>query len=79
MNHFVVCLKPIQYCKSTILQLGLPGGSDGKECACNAGEPGSITGLGRSPDEGNGIPFQCSCLENPMDREHGVAKELDMT
>ena len=47
---------------------GFPGGSDGKECACNAGEPGSITGLGRSPEEGNGIPFQC-CLENPMDRE----------
>ena len=45
-----------------------PGGSDGKESACNAGEPGSIPGLGRSPGEANGYPLQCSCLENPMDR-----------
>ena len=57
-----------------------PGGSDGKESACNAGEPGSIPGLGRFPGEGNGKPLQYSCLENPMDREawgvrvHGVAK-----
>jgi len=33
---------------------GFPGGSDGKESACNAGDPGSIPGLGRSPGEGNG-------------------------
>ena len=43
-------------------------GSEGKESACNAGELGSIPGLGRSPGEGNGTPFQCSCLENLMDR-----------
>ena len=35
--------------------------------ACNAGDPGSIPGLGRSPGEGNGNPLQYSCLENPMD------------
>ena len=42
--------------------------SDGKESACNAGDPGSIPGLGRSPGEGNGNPLQYYCLENPMDR-----------
>ena len=46
----------------------LPGGSDGKESACNAGDPGSIPGLGRSPGEGIGYPLQCSCLGNPVDR-----------
>ena len=45
-----------------------PGGSDGKVSACNAGDPGSIPGLGRSPGEGNGNPLQYSCLENSMDR-----------
>ena len=56
------------------------GGSDGKASTSNAGDPGSIPGLGRSPGEGNGNPLQCSCLENPMDRGawratvHGVAK-----
>ena len=43
-------------------------GSDGKVSIYNAGDPGSITGLGRSPGEGNGNPFQYSCLENPMER-----------
>ena len=42
------------------------GGSDGKESACNAGDPGSIPGLGRSLGEGNGYPLQYSCLRNPM-------------
>ena len=45
-----------------------PGGSDGKESACHAGDPGSIPGLGRSPGEGNGNPLQYSCLENSIDR-----------
>jgi len=60
--------------------LGFPGGSDGQESACNVGHLGSISGLGRSPGEGNGMPLQYSCLENPMDRGawqatvHGVAK-----
>ena len=42
-------------------------GSDGKASAYNAGDPGSIPGLGRSLEEGNGNPLQYSCLENPMD------------
>ena len=60
--------------------LDVPGGSDGKEAACNAGDLGSIPGLGRSPGGGHGNPLSCSCLENPMDRAawwakvHGVAK-----
>jgi len=60
--------------------VGFPGGSDNKESACNAGDPGSIPGLGRCPGEGNVNPLQCSCLENPMDRGawwatvHGVTK-----
>ena len=45
-----------------------PCGSDGKASACNAGDPGSIPGLGRSPGEGNGNLLQHSCVENPMDR-----------
>ena len=66
---------PLKYC-----------GSDSKESACNAGDPGSIPGLGRSPEEGNGNSLQYSCLENSIDRGawqaivygvttvHGVAK-----
>ena len=45
-----------------------PGGSDGKASAYNAGDPGLIPGLGRSPGDGNGNPLQYYCLENPMDR-----------
>ena len=45
-----------------------PGGSDGKASACNAGDLGSTSGLGRSPGEENGHAFQYSRLENPMDR-----------
>ena len=57
-----------------------PGGSDGKVSVYNAGDQGSIPGLGRSPGEGNGNPLQYYCLENPMDRgawqatAHGVTK-----
>ena len=51
-----------------------PGGSDGKESACNAGDPGSIPGSGRCPGGGNGHPVQYSCLENPMVR--GVWKAI---
>ena len=56
------------------------GGSDGKEPACHARDPGSIPGLGRFPGESSGSPLQYSCLENSMDRGawwatvHGVAK-----
>ena len=48
---------------------GLPLGSDGNESACNAGDQGSIPGLGRSPGEENVNPLQYSCLENFMDRK----------
>ena len=60
--------------------MGFPGGSEGKETACNAGDPDLIPGLERSPGEGNGSPLQYSCLENSMDRGtwwarvHGVTK-----
>ena len=47
---------------------GLLGGSDSEEATCNAGAPGLIPELGRSPGEGNGYPLQYSCLDNPMDR-----------
>ena len=58
----------------------IPDNSDGKESSCNAGDPGSISGSGRFPGEGNSYPLQHSCLENSMDRRawraivHGVAK-----
>ena len=56
-------------------QLGFPGGSAGKESACNVGELGSTPGLGRSPGEGKGYPLQSSGLENSMDCiVNGVAK-----
>ena len=42
-----------------------------KGSACNSGDPGLIPGLGGSPGEGNGNPFQYSCLENPMEEEPG--------
>ena len=47
--------------------LDFPGGSDGKASVYNAGDLGSIPGLGRCPGEGNGNPLQYSCLENPTD------------
>ena len=60
--------------------LGFPGGSDVKESAHKAGDPGLIPGSGTSPGEGNGNPLQYSCLENSMDRGawwaivHGITK-----
>ena len=65
--------------------MGFPGGSDGKESACNAGDPGLLLGSRRFPGEGNGYPLQCTCLENSMDRGVwqatilGITKESDMT
>ena len=59
---------------------GFPSGLAVKNPPANAGDPGLIPGLGRSPEEGNGNPLQYSCLGNPMDREsrwatvHGVTK-----
>ena len=60
--------------------LGFTGGSDSKESACHMGDLGSVSGLGRSPGEGNGNPLQYSCLENSMNRGawqatvHGVVR-----
>ena len=48
---------------------GFPGDSEVKASASNVADPGSIPGSGRSPGEGNGNPFQYSCLENPIDGE----------
>ena len=66
--------------------VGFPSSTEGKASACNAGDPGLIPGLGRSPEGGNGNLLQYSCLENAMDRGawratvHGVGhKESDMT
>ena len=64
---------------------GFPGGSDGKEYACNVGDLGLIPGLGRSPGGGHGYPHQYSCLENPHGKRNLVGyspwgrKELDTT
>ena len=49
-------------------QRDFPGDSEGKEFTCNAGDWGSILGLGRLPGERHGNPLQYSCLENPMGR-----------
>ena len=65
--------------------LGFPGGSVVKNQPANAGDMGSVPGLGRSLGEGNGNSLQYSCLGNPMDRGdlqatvHGLAKVSDMT
>ena len=63
-----------------VSNMDFPGGLGGKESACNAGDPGSIPGLGRSSGERNGNPLQYSSLENPMDKGawqatvHGIAR-----
>ena len=86
--HIYLCV-PMLDCE-TESEKGFPGGSASKESACNAGNPGSIPGLGRSPGsipelgrspgEGIGYPLQYPCLENPMDggaweaAVHGVSR-----
>ena len=66
--------------KSPLGLLQLPLGSEVKNLPAKAGDMGLIPGSGRFPGEGNGRPFQYSCLENPMDRGawwapvHGVTK-----
>ena len=61
--------------------MGFPGGSEGKESACNAGDLGLIPWLGGSPEEGKGYPLWYSGLENSMDHIYSPwgHKELDMT
>ena len=70
----------------SLLARGVPGGSDGKESACNAGDPGLIPGWVRSSGEGNGYPLQYPCWEIPWPEEPGEAgyspwdhKESDTT
>ena len=64
---------------------GFPGGSDGKEFACNVGDLGLICGLGRFPEGGHGNPFQYSYMENPHGQKSLVvyspwgSKESDTT
>ena len=58
---------PFVFLPFALITKGFPGGSAGKESACNAGDLSSIPGLGRAPGEGKGYPFQYSGLENSMD------------
>ena len=62
---------PLEKGQGTAVFLGLPGSSDGKESACNAGDPSSIPGSGRSPRKENGNPLQHFCLECPWTEEPG--------
>ena len=68
------------FLRDSVCVKGFPGGSDGKESACNPRDLGSIPRSGRSPGEGNGKLLQRFCLENSMDGEawralvHGVTK-----
>ena len=67
-------MMPVMVC--LVKAMGFPYSSVGKESACNAGDLGSISGLGRSPGEGKGYPLQYSGLENSMECiVHGVAKK----
>ena len=79
---FYECVMLISYSyvlSYVILYMGFPGGSADKESTCNAGDLGSIPGLGRSPGKWKGYPLQYSDLENSMDCiVHGVTK-LDTT
>ena len=75
-------VKIVSACAGENMFEGLPWRFSGKESACNGGDTGLICGLGRSPEEGNDNPLQCSCLENHTDRGdwratvHGIT-ELD--
>ena len=75
-----MCLPPLVF-----FYFSRPGGSDGKESTCSAGDLGSIPGLGRSPGGGHGNPLQYACLENPYGQRSLEGynprdrKELDMT
>ena len=78
-------IEPVTFLWAPIIFKGSPGDSVVKNPLADTGVAGFIPGSGRSPGEGNGNPFQYSCLRNPMDRGawwssvHWVAKESDMT
>ena len=58
--------------------MGFPGGSDNKESACNVGDLGSVSGLGRSPGEGNSYPFQYSVWKIPWTEEPGRLQSMGL-
>jgi len=76
VSKIQLCIKnDVKELERNFIVLGFPGGSTGKETVCNAGDLGSILGLGRCPGEGKGYPLQYSGLENSMDYiVHRVAK-----
>ena len=77
MFYIVLMFNILYICIYTMFWLsygGFPGSSAGKESACNAGDPSSISELGRSAGEGTGYPLQYSGLENSMDRGAWQAK-----
>ena len=84
-KYYLILLKNFTMCILCCTSMNFPGGSASKESACNAGDPGSILGLGRSPGEGNGNPFQYSCSGKSHAWRNLAAygpssrKELDMT
>ena len=72
LKGFIFFIHPRVELLDRMVALGFPGGSNGKESACNAGDLGWIPGSRRSPGEGNGYPLQYSSLENVMDRNNLV-------
>ena len=68
LPHYFSCYIVIHGLFELQLFLGFPGGSGGKETACNAGDPGLIPGSGRPPEEGNGNPLQYTFLGNPYEQ-----------
>ena len=65
MNVSIYIAKNLYLLKHAVTTVGIPGGSDGKESACNSEDLGSIPRLERSTGGGHGDPLQYSCLENP--------------
>ena len=71
LNEESACKSRVAWSRlPTPVFLGFPGGSDGKESTCKAGDLGSIPGLGRSSGGGHGNPLQYFCLENPHGQRH---------
>ena len=74
--HFQKIFLQMKYRVLFLNQYTFPSGSDGKESACNAADPGSIPGSGRSPGKGNGSPLHHSCLEICMAEEPGGLQSM---
>ena len=73
--YLLLSVRPPIFPWYSLISQSFPGGSDGKASAYNAVDPGSIPGLGRYLEEGNGNPLQYSCLENPME-EPGMLRSM---